>query len=110
MSATTKREMFRAWCRKEKFNNGKALSHVLMDGGCLSVPYNRLEDFYEKYVEAVRSGDEKVFVVEQKTERYNFFVDIEGHAEDPGIAAVLADMQGSVAFYKFLGSYPRAVT
>ncbi len=41
---------------------------------------------------------------------YNFFVDIEGHAEDPGIAAVLADMQGSVAFYKFLGSYPRAVT
>lgn len=77
VSATTQREMFRAWCRKEKFNNGKALSHVLMDGGCLSVPYNRLGDFYEKYIEAVRSGDEKVFVVEQKTERYNFFVDID---------------------------------
>lgn len=77
VSATTQREMFRAWCRREKFNNGKALSHVLMDGGCLSVPYDRLEDFYEKYVEAVRSGDEKVFVVEQKTERYNFFVDID---------------------------------
>lgn len=103
VSATTKREMFRAWCRKEKFNNGKALSHVLMDGGCLSVPYNRLEDFYEKYVEAVRSGDEKVFVVEQKTERYNFFVDIDYKdvraltiEEIEDIARIICDKVGSL--------------
>ena len=103
VSATTKREMFRAWCRKEKFNNGKALSHVLMDGGCLSVPYNRLGDFYEKYVEAVRSGDEKVFVVEQKTERYNFFVDIDYKdvraltiEEIEDIARIICDKVGSL--------------
>ncbi|MGB1556204.1 MAG: prephenate dehydratase [Oceanococcaceae bacterium] len=41
---------------------------------------------------------------------YNFFVDIEGHAEDAPIARVLGDMQSSAAFYKFLGSYPKAVT
>lgn len=69
--------MFRAWCRNEKFNNGKALSHVLMDGGCLSVPFERLDEFYDKYIEAVRAG-EKLYVVEQKTDpAYNFFVDID---------------------------------
>lgn len=41
---------------------------------------------------------------------YNFFVDIEGHADDPAIATVLKDMQSNVAFFKFLGSYPRAVS
>ncbi len=41
---------------------------------------------------------------------YNFFVDIEGHADDPAISKVLQDMQTNVAFFKFLGSYPRAVT
>nr|MBV6629937.1 prephenate dehydratase [Oceanococcus sp. HetDA_MAG_MS8] len=41
---------------------------------------------------------------------YNFFIDLAGHAEDPPIKQVLADMQSTAAFYKFLGSYPRAVT
>ncbi|MEN8718668.1 MAG: prephenate dehydratase [Oceanococcaceae bacterium] len=41
---------------------------------------------------------------------YNFFVDIEGHADEPAISRVLQDMQRNVAFFKFLGSYPRAVT
>ena len=63
---------FKRWCREQKFNNGANLSHVLMDGGVLSVPFDRLDDFYDKYVEAVKAS-EKVYVVEQKTERYNFF-------------------------------------
>ena len=40
---------------------------------------------------------------------YNFFVDIEGHAQTPAIAKVLEGMQADAAFYKFLGSYPKAV-
>lgn len=68
--------MFRQWCTQQGFANSSNLSHVLMDGGVLSVPFDRLDEFYTKYVEAVNSGD-KIFVVEQKTETFNFFVDID---------------------------------
>jgi len=61
---------------QQKFNNATNLSHVLMDGGVLSVPFDRLNEFHEKYIEAVRSG-ERLFVVEQKSPTYNFFVDID---------------------------------
>ena len=47
-----------------------------MDGGVLSVPFDKLNEFHEKYIEAVRAG-EKLFVVEQKSPTYNFFVDID---------------------------------
>jgi len=47
-----------------------------MDGGVLSVPFDKLRDFYTVYVSSVTIG-EQVFVVEQKTETYNFFVDID---------------------------------
>jgi len=47
-----------------------------MDGGKLSVPFDRLNDFYDKYIEAI-SSNEKLFVVEQKTPTYNFFIDID---------------------------------
>ena len=68
--------MFKKWCNHNNFNNATNLSHVLMDGGVLSVPFDKLNAFYEKYIEAVKKG-EKLFVVEQKTETYNFFVDID---------------------------------
>ena len=68
--------MFRTWCRKQGFSNGSNLSHVLMDGGKLSVPFDRLNEFYDAYIKAVKSG-EKVCVVEQKTDTYNFFVDLD---------------------------------
>lgn len=68
--------MFKNWCVKEKFNNATNLSHVLMDGGKLSVPFDKLDKFYEKYIECVKNN-EKLFVVEQKSEYYNFFVDID---------------------------------
>jgi len=74
--------MFKSWCASQKFNNAANLSHVLMDGGVLSVPFDKLNMFHEKYVEAVRR-DEKLYVVEQKSERYNFFVDIDYKSEEP---------------------------
>jgi len=74
--------MFRNWCKSNGFYNATNLSHVLMDGGRLSVPFDRLNDFYEKYVECINSG-EKLFVVEQKTvDAYNFFVDLDYKDDD----------------------------
>tara|TARA_R110002153_G_scaffold153548_1_gene305438 strand:+ start:1483 stop:2670 length:1188 start_codon:yes stop_codon:yes gene_type:complete len=52
-----------------------------MDGGVLSVPFDKLDDFYETYIDAIRR-DEHVFVVEQKTETYNFFIDIDYKDDD----------------------------
>ena len=68
--------MFKSWCAEQKFNNATNLSHVLMDGGVLSVPFDKLNNFYGRYIEAVKSG-ERLYVVEQKSEKYNFFVDID---------------------------------
>jgi hypothetical protein len=44
--------------------------------GVLSIPFDTLTAFYEEYVRAVNAG-ERVFVVEQKTKTYNFFLDID---------------------------------
>lgn len=74
--------MFKRWCAEQKFDHGgNKLSHVLMNGGVLSVPSDRLSEFYDKYTESVLSG-EKIYVVEQKTKYYNFFVDIDYKAEE----------------------------
>jgi len=75
------KKMFREWCQTNGFFNKRNLSHVLMDGGVLSVPFDRLDDFYETYIDSVRQG-EPVFVVEQKTETYNFFIDIDYKDDD----------------------------
>jgi chorismate mutase/prephenate dehydratase len=40
---------------------------------------------------------------------YVFYVDIEGHRQDPNVAAALADLQHKASFMKNLGSYPAAV-
>jgi chorismate mutase/prephenate dehydratase len=37
---------------------------------------------------------------------YYFYVDIEGHAEEPVVATALRELQQLCAFYKCLGSYP----
>ena len=68
--------MFKEWCAVQGFSTSVNLSHVLMDGGVLSVPCDRLEEFYRVYVNCVKSG-EPIFVVEQKTDIYNFFLDID---------------------------------
>lgn len=40
---------------------------------------------------------------------YNFFIDIEGHQDEPAIAAVLGEVRRRAGFFRILGSYPRAV-
>jgi hypothetical protein len=72
----------REWCRKNGYNHARNLSHVLMDGGVLSIPFDKLRDFYDVYIKSVQTG-EKVFVVEQKTPTYNFFMDIDYKGEVP---------------------------
>jgi hypothetical protein len=66
----------REWCKIHGFNNTRNLSHVLMDGGVLSIPFDKLREFYIEYIKSVKAG-EKIFVVEQKTETYNFFMDVD---------------------------------
>ena len=70
--------MFKQWCSDQGFSNHKiqAPTHVLMDGGVLEVPFDRLNDFYGCYIQCIKAGEE-LFVVEQKTENYNFFLDID---------------------------------
>jgi chorismate mutase/prephenate dehydratase len=38
---------------------------------------------------------------------YHFYVDVEGHASDPAVAAVIHDLQQACAYFRCLGSYPR---
>ncbi len=40
---------------------------------------------------------------------YVFFVDVEGHAEDPAVAAALEDLSKVSKLSRVLGSYPKAV-
>jgi len=40
---------------------------------------------------------------------YVFFIDVEGHQQDPRVAAALAELRQTAPFLKVLGSYPVAV-
>ena len=40
---------------------------------------------------------------------YVFFVDVEGHAEEPAVAKALEELKVEAAMFKWLGSYPQAV-
>jgi len=55
-------------------------THVLMSGGILCVPPEETQEFYREYIQAVNSGT-KLYVVEQKTEHFKFFVDLDYKAE-----------------------------
>lgn len=39
---------------------------------------------------------------------YYFYIDILGHQDDPKVAVALNELRANAAFYKVLGSYPRA--
>jgi hypothetical protein len=47
-----------------------------MDGGILQVPFEQLEEFYTECVHSIRTGT-KLYVVEQKTDVFKFFVDLD---------------------------------
>lgn len=76
--------MFKQWCSEQGFTpvTKGPPSHVLMDGGVLSVPFDRLNDFYSVYVQCINAG-EHLFVVEQKTDVYNYFLDIDYKDSEP---------------------------
>jgi chorismate mutase/prephenate dehydratase len=40
---------------------------------------------------------------------YVFFVDVEGHLQDPSVVAAIRQLEQTAAMVKVLGSYPRAV-
>ena len=40
---------------------------------------------------------------------YVFFIDLEGHAEEPHVARALAALKKRASLFRVLGSYPRAV-
>jgi len=60
--------------------NGHA-THVLMDGGILFVPTEETQEFYQSYVDAIKLGT-KLYVVEQKTDLFKFFVDLDYKAQE----------------------------
>ena len=57
-------------------------THYLMDGGILDVPQKDTDAFMLEYLASLRRGD-KVYVVEQKTEVFRFFVDLDWRDADP---------------------------
>jgi hypothetical protein len=63
------------WFRK----NGA--THLLLDGGALSVKNNETNDFYEAYVKDLYKG-ESLYVVEKKTNHFRFFVDLDYTPDD----------------------------
>lgn len=73
--------MFRRWCKQHDVCNKNNLSHVLMDGGSISIPFDKLHDFYTMYIHCVKNK-EKIYVVEQKTPCYNFFMDVDYKDDD----------------------------
>jgi chorismate mutase/prephenate dehydratase len=40
---------------------------------------------------------------------YVFFIDFEGHADEPHVAAALEALKKRTSLFRILGSYPRAV-
>jgi hypothetical protein len=73
--------MMRRWASDNNLTNKSNLSHVLMEGGVLSIPCDKIDEFYRRCIDDVRAK-KNIFVVEQKTEIYNFFLDIDYIDED----------------------------
>ena len=64
-------------------------THTLMDGGILFVPDEDMSAFFDVYIEQL--GKRKLYVVEQKTEVFKFFVDLDYKAQERlGEEALLA--------------------
>ena len=65
--------------------------------------YGVLQEFAQKKINLtkIESRPSKKFLGD-----YYFFVDFQGHRENPDIKKVLKSVEAKVDFYKFLGSYP----
>lgn len=84
----------RKWTRKGTV----APTHVLMDGGQLHVPDTETDDFYRAYLADLASGT-RLYVVEQKTEVFKFFVDIDFKSD-----VALADADAEILCMKIHGA------
>lgn len=63
-------------------------------------------------LEVFRAGGLNMARIESRASRvkdwsYHFFVDIEGHRDDPPVGAALKEASARCSFWKVLGSYPR---
>ncbi len=87
--------------------SGKDKTTLLMAGhegpGLL---YHLLEPFHTHKVNMTRIESRPSTMGKWE---YLFFVDVEGHAEDPPVAAALKDLQRVSKLFRLLGSYPRAI-
>ena len=45
----------------------------------------------------------------RKKWHYVFFIDIDGHADDPNVAAALTTLEKGTQLFRILGSYPKAI-
>lgn len=85
---------------------GQSHTHVLMDGGRLHVPPDRLNEFCDRYVQCIRENI-KIFVVEQKTPYYKFFVDVD-YVDDEGLTLENVSDLARVICDKVMSLVPQA--
>jgi len=64
--------MFKHWCEQNSTSGRR--SHVTLDGGSYSIPPEI--DVLQQYLECIKVR-EKIYLVEQKTPCFNFFVDLD---------------------------------
>lgn len=95
--------------RKLFESSGKDRTTLLVTGGHTEAPgalYRLLEPF-------ARLGINLTRIESRPSQRrkwdYVFFLDAEGHAEDPKLRQALAELKERAALLKVLGSYPQAV-
>jgi chorismate mutase-like protein len=95
--------------RKLLSPSGEDRTTIVVSGGDTEAPgalYRLLEPLARNGVSMTR--------IESRPSRkrqwqYVFFADLDGHAEDPKVAAALAELAGIASLLKVLGSYPRGV-
>lgn len=67
--------------------------------------YRIMKNFHENNVNLTKIESRPTRI---NTWEYNFYVDFEGHKDDPKIAEMLKTIKQDALFMKVLGSYPRA--
>ncbi len=67
--------------------------------------YRSLEAFSKKGINLTKIESRPI---KGRPWEYVFFVDFEGHAEDPAIVEAMTELQKNTLFMKLLGSYPRS--
>jgi chorismate mutase / prephenate dehydratase len=95
---------------RKLFNaSGQDKTTLLFSAGDTQAPgslHRLLEPFARKNISLTR--------IESRPSRrkkwdYVFFIDVEGHAEDPPLKAALEELKDQASLFKVLGSYPCAV-